>query len=115
MKFIVSRTSFLDEEKPCEDAFAVEATYIDRRSVKTIKEARESFQLDGWFENGINHREEDGGVVCDRKEKSKLWCIEIKSLDEMIEFCNKHGDIIISKTDCKEILHDIEIYDYYRE
>ena len=34
--------------------------------------------------------------------------IEINTLEELIQFCNKHGEIIVS--DCH-----IEIYDDYRE
>ena len=47
------------------------------------------------------------------KKKIKVWCVEINSIEQLIDFRNKYGDIIISK-----IYDDydyIEIYDDYCE
>lgn len=47
------------------------------------------------------------------KYKIEVWCIEFNSIEEIIAFRNKYGDVIISK------IYDeydyIEIYDNYRE
>lgn len=45
-----------------------------------------------------------------------IWVIDINSLDELLAFSNKYGDIIVGK--CHRICDDlpcIEIYDTYRE
>ena len=48
-------------------------------------------------------------------EKGNSWYIKINTLEELIKFCEKYGDLIISQDwDNKEKMQ-IEIYDDYRE
>lgn len=42
------------------------------------------------------------------------WVTEIASLEELQAFIEKHGNIVISKYSCDDLL-EIEIYDTYRE
>jgi hypothetical protein len=44
----------------------------------------------------------------------KCWVIEINSLEELHEFIDENGPIVISKGNV-DGLHEIEIYDDYRE
>jgi hypothetical protein len=48
------------------------------------------------MESGENHREENGMVVCDKKEKSKQWVVTFNSLEELIDFQRKYEEILIS-------------------
>ena len=123
MKFIITRTSVWDFENytpPCKEAKKEVATiYYDRRTVPTLDEARKkehSHWANDWFKQGKNHREEGGLVVCDVPGEYPLWTIEINSLDELIKFKEKEGNLIIGTEDDYEgYNHTIEIYDGYRE
>lgn len=116
MKFIVERTSRMDEEKPCKEAYKEALTHIDIRTVKTLAEAQKERWYKRWFDNGINHRAEDGCVVCDAKEKRSVWVIKIDTLEQLIAFLEKYGELSISDDSrYKEIPCYIEIYDAYRE
>ena len=116
MKFVVERTSRLDEKKPCKEAHIESLTPIDIRTAKTLEEAQKKCWYKQWFADGVNHRVEDGCVVCDAKEKRPVWVIEINNLERLIAFLEEHGELVIStESRYKEIPHYIEIYDYYRE
>lgn len=43
------------------------------------------------------------------------WTIEINSLEELIAFRKKYGEIILTASVLPEIDNEIEIYDDYRE
>ena len=43
------------------------------------------------------------------------WTIEINSLEELINFRKKYGEIILTASVLPEIDNEIEIYDDYRE
>ena len=115
MEFVVSRTSYLadDERKPCEEAYRKKLTYVDRRIVSSLEEARSKSWFDAWYNSTTNHRVEDGKVAGDRV--SEDWVVEIKDLDHLNKFIDRCGDVIISPTHYKEIKREIEIYDTYRE
>jgi GTP:adenosylcobinamide-phosphate guanylyltransferase len=112
MKFIVSRTtvSLRKSKKPCDEAMEVELTPLDYRTVKTLEEAKKKVWYKDWLEGGINHREEGGLVVCDKKIKEKQWVVEINTLEQLIEFQSKYGDIqITDSAPYKEIKKEIKI------
>lgn len=116
MEFVIIRTSFQNDEKPCEEAYRKYLTYLDYRTPKTIEEAKKLFWFEKWFEGGINHRVEEGGIVCDSKEKKAIWVIDIKNFEELFKFQKKwQWAIVLSKSSYKEIKREIEIYDSYRE
>ncbi|NOX21122.1 MAG: hypothetical protein GXO99_07705 [Nitrospirae bacterium] len=100
MKFLISRKvqSISNTEKPCEEAVKEELTPLDYRTVETLEEAKKKIWYKQWYEGGTNHREEDGMVVCERKEKEERWVVEINTLEELIKFQEKYGDIIIRNT-----------------
>ena len=97
MKFIVSRKriSVTENRKPCDEAIEVELTPLDYRTVKTLEEAKKKIWYKDWLDGGENYREEGGIVVCDRKEKTKRWIVEINTLDELIAFQGKYESIVI--------------------
>lgn len=90
MKFKVSRTSIRDDRKPCEEA--VKQTYT-RVEVGTLgRYIQREFPNDavGWF-------------------------VEINTLDELLHFQQKYGDIILTKDYYNPEVLELEIYDDYRE
>ena len=116
MIFVISRTSIWNcEEKPCDGAFIKELTYLNFRAVKTLKEAEKYPWFDDWYNHGINHREENGMIVCNAKKKRGVWCMEVGSLNELVALYDKCGDIVITDAQYKEVPIGIEIYDDYRE
>jgi hypothetical protein len=44
-----------------------------------------------------------------------VWSVEINNLDELMEFCNKYGDVVIKNCMWNKTYKEIEIYDDYRE
>lgn len=125
MKFIISRTSVWDygewKDIECKEAKRIlqPLTYLDYRSVKTLKEAKQerySHWANDWFKHGENHREEKGMVVRDLIKRDHYRReVEINSLEELIKFKEKYGEIIITTGSYEEYPHQIEIYDGYRE
>jgi hypothetical protein len=112
MQFVVSRTkvSLKESKKPCDEAREVELTPLDYRTVKTLEAAQKKIWYKDWIDEGINHREEGGLVVCDRKVKEKQWVIELETLEELIGFENKYGEIMImDSAPYKEAKQEIKI------
>jgi hypothetical protein len=100
MKFVVSKgtVSLSDIKKPCEEAKLEELSQLDYRDVKTLEEAKSRIWYNDWIKRGENHREENGVVVCDLKDKVRQWVIDINSLEELVSFQSKYGDILISNS-----------------
>lgn len=78
--------------------FKVERTSMKNMVLKPCKEAYEGNIL--WI--GIN-------------EYLKCWYIDINSLEELLKFEEKYGEIIITTSIFDNKTPTIEIYDYYRE
>lgn len=114
MEFLVTRSSHW-EEKPCEEAVTKELVYVDRRTVKTLAEAKGKQWADHFFASGTNHREEIGMVARD-KEPRKEWVVNFDTLEALLKFSDKYGDIIISSgSNYKGIKYEVEMKDDYRE
>ncbi|MCX8070485.1 MAG: hypothetical protein N2738_08280 [Thermodesulfovibrionales bacterium] len=98
MKFIVTKknVSLTDTKKPCEEAREEALTALDYRTVSSLKEAESKIWFKDWYNGGENHREENGMIVCEKKEKVHKWIVEFNSLEELINFQSKYGDILIS-------------------
>lgn len=112
MKFVVSRTtiSLIKSKKPCDEAIEAELTPLDYRTVRTLEEAKKKVWYKDWLEGGANHREEGGIVVCDKKGKEKQWIVEINTLEELMNFQGKYGEIVImDSAPYKETKKEIEI------
>jgi hypothetical protein len=104
MKFIVHESiSFLEGEQE------EELTYIDRRTVATLDEAKKHHWFEGWHKRGKNHREENGMIACDRLQKTTERVIEILSLDELLQLQERLGRLEIVDSGYLEISKQIEI------
>ena len=86
MKFKVRRTSEWDVDvQPCKEAHQETFVSIDLRG----KIARD-FDAIGWF-------------------------IEINTLEELLKFREKYGDLVLTKHYLNPEIVEVEIYDDYRE
>jgi hypothetical protein len=112
MKFIIStkKVPLTESKRPCDEAKEVEVTPLDFRDVRTLDDAKGKIWYKDWIAGGANHREENGMVVCDKKTKVKQWAVDINTLEELISFQSRHGDIVISDSSpYKEAKHEIII------
>ena len=108
MKFIVERTSSFNK-KPCKEAKKEEILCCDIR-VDSLEKTKEKYPCGDW-EEYYNWK---GG--CRKDYKEKRWTIEINSLEDLMKFKYKYGDIcILSDTYGNSDLQVIEIYDDWRE
>jgi|GEM_PF-625746 len=112
MKFIVSnkKVGLTALRKPCAEAKEEEITPLDYRMVSTLEEAKKKVWYKDWIEGGVNHREEGGMVVCEKKQKNKEWVMSINTLEELLDMQNKYGEILImDSSPYKEIKKELKI------
>lgn len=107
-KYIVTRTSLWNGEKPVEEATPVMVHWycmVSGIAANTYRKGmREKLDVDYEDENG-----NFGGY---EKESSEAWLCEIPSLEA---FVDKYGRIVLSTPENKEGYYEVEIYDQYRE
>ncbi|MHC1584611.1 MAG: hypothetical protein ACXQTM_08345 [Methanosarcinales archaeon] len=116
MKFVVERTSTWGEGKPCDEAVKSKATWVDRRKANSVEEAKRKPWFKDWYNSTINHREENGFIVGDRKgEKEEVWVVELRTLEDFVDFVRKYEQVVVSVSFYKEYPFQIEIYDAWRE
>lgn len=122
MKFMVRRTSgvFDNDKPPCPGATQEQWLRIDEVNVDHPDKIRPEMARMNWFVYGRNHRIEDG--KCKRDFERMGWSIEIETLDALLSFVDKHGDIVLGRREDTyaglpgEVRsYEIEIYDDYRE
>ena len=115
MKFILTRTSaVLDDitEKPCEGATFEPYTRIDERTVDDPMKNKHIGK--SWYQQGKNHRVENGHIK--RDFDGMAWFMEINSVDDLVAFAKKHGDIVVTTgKSVNPAIPRIEIYDHWRE
>lgn len=118
MKFIVRRTSIWNEEEsPCEEAKRDSIPYVESYGFRTPEEYDKSNHMKregSWLSVGTNHRLNKDGHITRDKGIQDVWSIEINSIEELIEFVNKYGEIVVQDAFCSEY-KEIEIYDDWRE
>ncbi len=110
MKFIIgSKTvSLTESKKPCDEAREKELTPLDYRDVKTLEEAKGKIWYKSWIEGGSNHREENGMVVSDKKAKVDQWVVDLNTLEDLLTFQGRYGDIVIADSSpYKEVQKEI--------
>lgn len=100
MKFMVSRISLWDEEKPCENVVSETYNVIEVKTLKSFNEFDVKFgETEGkWLSKGVNHCiNKKGYIQREFPNNRNGWFIELNSLDELLNFKNKYGDIIVTK------------------
>lgn len=118
MKFIVSRTSaWGDEKPPCEEAKRDSIVRVETRTLYTPEEFDKRFaQREGkWLSVGTNHRVNEKGYITRDNGTIDVWSVEFNTLEELIEFCDKYGSVVIEDYMWNKAYREIEIYDDYRE
>jgi hypothetical protein len=119
VKFKVTKTSVWDHTKPCEEAKKERCSRIEIRTLASFEEFDKKYgECEGaWTSKGINHCiNEDGYVQREFPNDVTRWFVEINTLDELLDFVDKHGgDVIISKILGETNIYYLEIYDGYRE
>lgn len=113
MELMVSRTSTDSDNKPCDEAYQKQYVYIDRRRWKTPEEITDEITKREWFNEGRNHRIEDNNIMRDFDRVG--WFVNIDSLDDLMKFIAKYGNIVIETSYRNHNILAIEIYDDYRE
>jgi len=115
MQYIVERASDYNN-KPCEECKQITITYTDERiSDDPAKIPYYKDNPNKWYEEKdfFNHRVENGHLKRDRL--LQVWAVEINTLEQLHNFIDKYGRIVISKYYGNENLLSILIYDDYIE
>ena len=118
MKFVVYRTSSWNNEiSPCEEARRDSIVRVETRTCLSPEEFDKRFakQEGTWLSVGTNHRVNERGWIVRDREMIDVWSIEINSLEELADFVNKYGEIVIGFNCNNQEYKYIEIYDDYRE
>jgi hypothetical protein len=115
MKFIITKTSAYDE-KPCKEA---KRTMVETWHTRTCSEKEFNLRFSDreglWKSKGKNHSITKEGYITRQQDDREAWCVELNSLEELIKFCNKYGQLIVSNEGYDYKNASIEIYDDYRE
>ena len=118
MKFTVSRASeWNDNNAPCEEAKRDSIVRVETRTLCSPEEFDEKFaRREGkWLSVGTNHRINKDGYITRDNGMVEVWTVEINTLEELMEFYDKYGSIIIHTFFWSDDVHMLEIYDDYRE
>ncbi len=110
MKFIIStkKVPLTQSKRPCNEANEIALTPLDIRDVKTLEEAKSKIWYKSWIEGGSNHREENGMVVSDKKAKVDQWVVDLNTLEDLLAFQGKYGDVVIADSSpYKEVQKEI--------
>ena len=113
MEFMITRASDWDNVKPCNEAYQKNYMRKDIRTLKSFEEYDNRFR-DNFLDTGINHKINDDGYI-EREFEDEGWFVKIDTLEELLEFTNKYGEIVFGKAYDNDEMNRIEIYDDYRE
>lgn len=107
-KYLVTRTSLWNDEKPVEEATPIMvhryiefSTFADKRYREKERKGME-----------VTWEKKDGSFGGYYKEPDEAWLCDIPDLHE---FVKKYGKIILMEPKNKEGCWEVEIYDDYRE
>lgn len=105
MKFIIETAEHSNAERaPDARCTREKLTYLDYRTVPTLKEARNRHWFNQWHERGVNHREdkERGMVVCEAGQHA-CWVIDLPNIEALMQFQQWLGCIEIENSDYLEV------------
>lgn len=120
MRFKVERTSLWDDDKPpCEGATKGELDWWDCRTFKSPEE-HDAKLNERWHDKGADHQlvyGPRGGVQGIKRNMGPrpAWFVEIASLEALMAFHEKHGDLVVTSALGNPGTPLLEIYDDYRE
>lgn len=108
MKFIIDRTTCSTNERPCKEAKQEMITCAHFRT-KPVEYMKQHFPNEDW--TGFYNC--PGG--CKKDYKKSRWVMEFNTLEELLDFRKKYGELVICSDIYYSDLYVIEIYDSYRE
>jgi hypothetical protein len=117
MKFILHKTSErYGSVKPCEEAIKIKVPYWHIRTCSEEEYDRRFSKIEKglWRSYGSEHEITADGYIIRKEDDSEVWGISINSLNELVDFVKKYGDIVLSFPEEHRTM-EIEIYDTYRE
>lgn len=118
MKFTVRRASkWSNEDVCCEEAKRDSIVRVETRTLYSPEEfdAKFSNREGKWLSVGANHRVDENGWITRDNGMIDVWSVEINTLDELMEFCKKYGDVVIGNCMWNKAYKEILIYDDYIE
>ena len=115
MKFVVKRSSGFNP--PCEEAKRESIVRIETYRYTSPEEYDKAYRWlnKQWFSEGTNHRINKHGLIARDNGMVEVWTVEINTLEDLMEFYDKYGSIIIDTYFWSDDTHMLEIYDDYRE
>lgn len=112
MKFKVSRDSLMWDKKPCEEAVKESIEDWDVRTCTEGEFNRKDHSFEGkWRDEGKNHKVLENGWIARQVENRDAWVLGINTLESLIGFIVKYGDIKIIKPEVESQCFEIRIYD----
>ena len=118
MKFTIRRASqWGNEVICCDEAKRDSITCVETRTYSSpeVFDKNHASREGKWLSVGQNHRINEKGYITRDNGTIDVQCIEINTLDELIEFCEKYGDVIIGDCIWNPAYKEILIYDDYIE
>ena len=113
MKYKVTRTG-RSGLRPCEEAQLEDYIDVDVRTNNDPKKVPAYYGDDTWwYSKGTNHRLVKGQICRDFVRKG--YFIDIDTIDELMSFIDRHGQVVIFMYQEDPDIWEIEIYDGYRE
>lgn len=113
MEYLVSRTSFLNDEKPADKCYRKEYITHDVRTLDSFEKYDMKFR-DNFKDIGFDHCINDRGYI-QRSFNRECWFINIDTIEELNNFIEEHGNVFIEAHHANEKILEIKIYDGYRE
>ena len=109
MIYKISRTSELNDKKPCEKAYQKEVPLYQERmcSEKYYNSNFADSEGGKWRDIGTEHECETKNIRR-RKGNKTVWVIKISSLKQLMSLTKEYGELIFTED-------EIKIYDDYRE
>ena len=113
MEYLVSRTSFWNDEKPAKGCYKEEYITHDVRTLDSFEKYDMKFR-DNFKDIGFDHCINDRGYI-QRSFNREGWFINIDTIEELNNFIEEHSSVVIETHHANENILEIEIYDGYRE
>lgn len=111
MRFWVTRTSFWGNGIPAEGLTQGKRPRWDVRTFKTFEEYEKRLG-EPFTAKGTDHEVLPGRGIRRRMPDADAWFVDIDSLEQLMAFGEKHGDLVLM---AENGVQEIEIYDGYRE
>ena len=111
MIYLIEFSDWNKEPPSIEGAYKEYTTRRDWRTMGSLEHARSRHWFNSWYDKGINHREENGMIVCEIREPVSKWFVKIDSLEQLADIIDKLGCIKIRSSN--EYMGNFPIIDLF--